>query len=97
MAVRTPLVLGIDAGGTMTDTFIVDEAGGFEVGKAPTTPEDESVGFLESTEDAIHYWGMELEELFPKLEVTLLRHHDAEHAAHASGPTSWSSRHQRVR
>src|SRR5438105_2142356 len=71
MAVRTPLVLGIDAGGTMTDTFIVDEAGGFEVGKAPTTPEDESVGFLESTEDAIHYWGMELEELFPKLEVTL--------------------------
>jgi acetone carboxylase beta subunit len=71
MAVRTPLVLGIDAGGTMTDTFIVDEAGGFEVGKAPTTPEDESVGFLESTEDAIHYWGMQLGELFPKLEVTL--------------------------
>src|SRR3989441_8442657 len=71
MAVRTPLVLGIDAGGTMTDTFIVDEAGGFEVGKAPTTPEDESVGFLESTQDAIHYWGMQFEELFPKLEVTL--------------------------
>jgi N-acetylglucosamine kinase-like BadF-type ATPase len=26
-AARTPRVLGIDAGGTMTDTFIVDEAG----------------------------------------------------------------------
>ena len=45
---RGPLVLGIDAGGTMTDTFIVDEEGNFEVGKAATTPQDESVGFLES-------------------------------------------------
>jgi acetone carboxylase, beta subunit len=71
-AVRRPLVLGIDAGGTMTDTFIVDEEGNFEVGKAPTTPQDESVGFLESTQDAISYWGgMKLEELLPKLSVVL--------------------------
>ncbi len=71
-AVRRPLVLGIDAGGTMTDTFIVDEEGNFEVGKAPTTPQDESVGFLESTQDAISYWGdMNLEELFPRLSVVL--------------------------
>src|SRR6266516_1546755 len=71
-AVRRPLVLGIDAGGTMTDTFIVDEEGNFEVGKAATTPQDESVGFLESTQDAISYWeGMKLEELFPKLSVVL--------------------------
>src|SRR2546421_429610 len=71
-AVRRPLVLGIDAGGTMTDTFIVDEEGNFEVGKAPTTPQDESVGFLESTQDAISYWeDMKLEELFPKLSVVL--------------------------
>ncbi len=70
--VRRPLVLGIDAGGTMTDTFIVDEEGNFEVGKAPTTPQDESLGFLESTQDAISYWGdMKLEELFPKLSVVL--------------------------
>jgi N-methylhydantoinase A len=56
----------------MTDTFIVDEEGNFEVGKAPTTPQDESVGFLESTQDAISYWGdMKLEELFPKLSVVL--------------------------
>ena len=54
-AVRRPLVLGIDAGGTMTDTFIVDEKNNFEVGKAATTPQDESVGFLESTQDAISY------------------------------------------
>ena len=39
---RTPRVLAIDAGGTMTDTFIVDENGHFVVGKAQTTPQDES-------------------------------------------------------
>ena len=36
-----PLVLGIDAGGTMTDTLLVDEYGRFAVGKAATTPHNE--------------------------------------------------------
>ena len=40
----------------MTDTFIVDERGGFVVGKAQTTPEDESVGFMRSSEDALEQW-----------------------------------------
>jgi N-methylhydantoinase A/acetone carboxylase beta subunit len=40
----------------MTDTFIVDEAGSFVVGKAQTTPEDESVGFMESAHDALAQW-----------------------------------------
>ncbi|MEM7119442.1 MAG: hydantoinase/oxoprolinase family protein [Chloroflexota bacterium] len=67
-----PLVLGIDAGGTMTDTFIVDEQGQFTVGKAGTTPHNESVGFIESTKDALQYWGdMPLDDLFPQLEVAL--------------------------
>jgi len=35
---REPRVLAIDAGGTMTDTFVVDRAGAFVVGKAQTTP-----------------------------------------------------------
>ncbi len=59
---RTPHVLAIDAGGTMTDTFIVDRSGEFVVGKAQTTPEDESVGFMASTRDALGYWGMETTE-----------------------------------
>jgi acetone carboxylase, beta subunit len=71
MAARVPLVLGIDAGGTMTDTFLVDEKGGFEVGKAPTTPRDESVGFLESTEDAITQWDQGLDQMFDELSVCL--------------------------
>jgi acetone carboxylase, beta subunit len=56
---RDPRVLAIDAGGTMTDTFIVDRAGEFVVGKAQSTPEDESVGFMASTRDALAYWDSE--------------------------------------
>ncbi len=36
-------VMGIDAGGTMTDTFFVKENGSFVVGKAQSNPEDESL------------------------------------------------------
>ncbi|MFN8151343.1 MAG: hydantoinase/oxoprolinase family protein [Solirubrobacterales bacterium] len=60
-----PRVLAIDAGGTMTDTFIVDADGQFVVGKAQTTPEDESVGLLESAEDAFRQWGATSEQHFP--------------------------------
>jgi acetone carboxylase beta subunit len=62
---RNPRVLAIDAGGTMTDTFIVDDAGAFVVGKAQTTPEDESRGFMESSRDALQQWGSAPEESFP--------------------------------
>src|SRR5215208_2812521 len=64
---RDPRVLAIDAGGTMTDTFIVDGAGSFVVGKAQTTPEDESEGFMASAEDALGQWGMSPEEGFPRI------------------------------
>ena len=64
---RTPRILAIDAGGTMTDTFIIDENGEFVVGKAQTTPEDESEGFLRSSLDALGYWDMSVEEAFPSL------------------------------
>jgi N-methylhydantoinase A/acetone carboxylase beta subunit len=62
---RNPRVLAIDAGGTMTDTFIVDERGAFVVGKAQTTPEDESEGFMASSIDALEQWGSTPEESFP--------------------------------
>jgi acetone carboxylase, beta subunit len=65
------LVLGIDAGGTMTETFIVDEVGGFTVGKAATTPHDESLGFLESAQDAMSYWNVDGNQLYPTLDVAL--------------------------
>ena len=60
-------VLAIDAGGTMTDTFIVDEKGDYVVGKAQTTPEDESVGLIRSAADALHQWNMKVEDAFPQI------------------------------
>lgn len=62
-----PRVLAIDAGGTMTDTFIVDQNGNFVVGKAQTTPQEEAVGFMASATDALAYWGMTPEEGFPRI------------------------------
>jgi N-methylhydantoinase A len=41
------LVLGVDVGGTFTDFLLVDrDAGTYRVAKIPTTPADQSVGFL---------------------------------------------------
>jgi acetone carboxylase, beta subunit len=66
-AKRNAQILAIDAGGTMTDTFIIDENGEFVVGKAQSTPEDESIGLLNSARDALAYWDTTVEEEFPKL------------------------------
>ena len=60
-------ILAIDAGGTMTDTFIIDEQGEFVVGKAQTTPDDESIGLMESAKDALDYWDTTIEKEFPSL------------------------------
>jgi acetone carboxylase, beta subunit len=67
VATRNAQILAIDAGGTMTDTFIIDEKGEFVVGKAQSTPEDESIGLLNSARDALTYWNTSVEEEFPKL------------------------------
>jgi N-methylhydantoinase A/acetone carboxylase beta subunit len=51
----------------MTDTFIVDRDGEFVVGKAQTTPEDESVGFMASTHDALRYWALDADDALPAM------------------------------
>jgi acetone carboxylase, beta subunit len=66
---HTPRIMGIDAGGTMTDTFLIDEDGHFVVGKAQTTPQDESAGFMASARDAMNYWGLTCEAGFPTLRT----------------------------
>lgn len=66
-----PIVIGIDAGGTMTDTILVDPQGRFTIGKAATTPHDESEGFIASAEDAADAWGITLNELFAGVDVVL--------------------------
>lgn len=64
---RRVQVLGVDAGGTMSDTFFVDEEGEFIVGKAQSTPDDESRGLIASSRDALKNWELDAEEAFPQL------------------------------
>ncbi len=66
-----PIVIGIDAGGTMTDTILVDQQGGYTIGKAATTPHDEALGFIESADEAAETWGLTLDQMFPELAVVL--------------------------
>ncbi|MBW2419468.1 MAG: hypothetical protein JRH19_13035, partial [Deltaproteobacteria bacterium] len=42
----------------MTDVIIVDEEGRSVIGKAPTSPHDESVGYMESFWEALEYMGI---------------------------------------
>ncbi len=55
-------VIALDTGGTMTDSFIIDERGRFAVGKAISTPHDESIGILNSIGDSLGRWEETLEE-----------------------------------
>jgi acetone carboxylase beta subunit len=66
-----PIVVGIDAGGTMTDTILVDQHGHFKIGKSATTPRDEAEGFIASAADAAEAWGISLESLFSGVHVVL--------------------------
>jgi N-methylhydantoinase A/oxoprolinase/acetone carboxylase beta subunit len=59
---HNPELLALDTGGTMTDTFLVDDEAGYTVGKAQTTPDDEADGVISSFEDALGYWDMPLEK-----------------------------------
>lgn len=60
-------VMGIDAGGTMTDTFFVREDGSFVVGKAQSNPGDESQAIYESSVDALSEWQRKVDDVFPEL------------------------------
>ncbi|MEW6614317.1 MAG: hydantoinase/oxoprolinase family protein [Thermodesulfobacteriota bacterium] len=56
---REVTVIGSDAGGTMTDMFVIDKVGDFAVGKAATTPHNESIGFWGSLADAFEDWNLD--------------------------------------
>jgi len=59
-------VLGIDAGGTMTDTFFVRRDGTFVVGKAQSDS-DEASAVMESSKDGLAHWGRTVDEVFPEM------------------------------
>ena len=58
---RQTQIIASDAGGTMTDMIVVDSEGNFAIGKAATTPHDQSLGFYESLGDAYEYWGVDFD------------------------------------
>ena len=59
---RNIRAIALDTGGTMTDSFIVDEKGLFSVGKAQSTPENESDGILNSIKDSLIQWNTNLDQ-----------------------------------
>ena len=69
------VIVTSDAGGTMTDIFVVDKEGEFVIGKASTTPRDESIGFWDSLSDAFVYWDIDWErkakEVLPHVEACI--------------------------
>ena len=63
--------LALDAGGTMTDTFLVDENGDWALGKSMSSLEDESGSYLESVADACGVWDLSSDEVHAKTESDL--------------------------
>lgn len=63
--------VALDAGGTMTDSVIVDPDGNFLVGKALTNKADESQSFLGSIEDAAATGDYSLDQTMAGAEVAV--------------------------
>jgi len=53
----------------MSDSFVIDKDGTFIIGKAITTPDDESEGILNSIKDALNYWDTTLEDSGGSIEA----------------------------
>lgn len=64
---RSVQIIASDAGGTMTDMMVVDTEGNFTIGKAATTPHDQSIGLWESLGDAFEHWDIDFDKEAPRL------------------------------
>lgn len=64
-------LIAIDAGGTMTDAFVVDKKGRFAVGKALTNRRNEAASYLESVADAAPKLAIDRVELHRRALVSL--------------------------
>lgn len=58
--------IGVDVGGTFTDVVVRGPDGGATLAKAPTTPEDQSLGVLEGLRRAASAMGLALPELLAR-------------------------------
>lgn len=71
MMTRSVEMLGIDAGGTMTDTIFVDASGDFTVGKARSVPLDEAQAIIQSADNALGYWSLDKAQALPGLKAAI--------------------------
>ena len=75
-----PYIIGVDVGGTFTDVVALDGEGTITIGKALSTPQDFSVGVLDSIQTAGETLGLGLEEVLSQASVILLATTAAENA-----------------
>jgi N-methylhydantoinase A len=64
-----PYVIGVDTGGTFTDTVVVDETGSRATGKAGTTPHAPTEGIVDSLTDAARELGSTIEDVLDETDV----------------------------
>jgi N-methylhydantoinase A len=62
-------IIGVDTGGTFTDTVVTTERGTIALGKALSTPSEVEVGVLDSLRDAAAAAGRPLREMLAATEV----------------------------
>jgi N-methylhydantoinase A len=62
-------VIGVDTGGTFTDTVVVDETGSRATGKAATTPDAPTAGIVDSLTDAAREAGTDVEAVLEDTDV----------------------------
>lgn len=63
--------VGIDVGGTFTDTICVTPEGEVVLDKAPTTPEDQSIGVMSCLSQLAERFGLSLPELCGELDIVV--------------------------
>jgi len=62
-------LVGVDTGGTFTDCVVMDEEGEVTIGKSPSTPQDFSLGILNSIEVVAQEMGLTRDELLQKTKL----------------------------
>lgn len=62
-------IMGVDIGGTFTDTVVMNDAGEISIFKVPSTPQDNSKGVLASIELASQIMGLRPDDFFAKMST----------------------------
>ena len=60
-----------DVGGTFTDCLVMDESGLLQKFKAPTTPRDPSIGFMDAMKKAARHYQLDVKDFFGQIEVLI--------------------------